>query len=86
MSKLYKLSKLSKLSKMSKLSKLSDLSKLFKVEEAIDKLTGCHPNFHLRLQLYLASLADNQLTSGIQVFVFLCKSQTLVLNALTIDN
>ena len=67
MSKLYNLSKLFKLFKLSKLFKLNKLSK---VEEAVDRLAGCHSNFHLRLQLYLASLADNQLTSGIQVFVF----------------
>ena len=78
---------MSKLYKLSKLSKLFKLNKLSKVEEAVDRLAGCHSNFHLRLQLYLASLADNQLTSNIKVFVFFfMKSQTLVLNALTIDN
>ena len=37
------------------------------VEEAIDKLAGCHSTFHLRIQLYLASLANHHLMSDRQV-------------------
>ena len=46
---------------------VSDLRFSEQVEEAIDKLAGCHSTFHLRIQLHLANLANHQLMSSRQV-------------------
>ena len=53
-----------------------------KVEEAIDKLAGCHSTFHLRIQLYLASLANQHQMSKMQV---MHKRSSSIIISLEID-
>jgi len=57
-----------RLQKVNELSlRLAEDGATAEVEEAIDKLAGCHSTFHLRIQLYLASLANQHQMSKMQM-------------------